>query len=135
MLKTDNEQKLELVLFYAAIIYHAAQIMKAKNLGLPRHLAFSGNGSRIVNIVGDKDILAAFSKSIFEKVYSQRYHTKGCPDNLEIIQDAPNPKEITCKGGIRQPIITTGRKHLLRWSCWNRRHDLRRKHDLFFNKD
>jgi hypothetical protein len=101
MLKKDNEQKLVFVLFYAAIIYHAAQIMKAKNLGLPRHLAFSGNGSRIVNIVGDKDILAAFSKSIFEKVYSQRYHTKGCPDNLEIIQDAPNPKEITCKGGIK----------------------------------
>jgi hypothetical protein len=97
MLKKDNDQKLVFVLFYAAIIYHSAQIMKAKNLSLPRHIAFSGNGSRIVNIVGDKEVLAELSKLIFEKVFGQKYGKSG----LDIIQNTKNPKEVTCKGGIK----------------------------------
>jgi hypothetical protein len=97
MLKKDKEQKLVFVLFYASIIYHTAQIMGAKNLPLPRHIIFSGNGSKIVNIVADKDVLAEFSKLIFEKVYDQKYGNSG----LDIIQNTVNPKEVTCKGGIK----------------------------------
>jgi hypothetical protein len=97
MLKRDNDQKLIFVLFYSAIIYHTAQIMKAKELELPRHIAFSGNGSRIVNIVGEKEVLAVLSKCIFEKVYGKKYGNSG----LDIIQNTKNPKEVTCKGGIK----------------------------------
>lgn len=97
MLKRDNDQKLVFVLFYAAIIYHTAQIMKAKHLQLPRHITFSGNGSRIVNIVGEKEVLAELSKCIFEYVFGQKYGTSG----LDIIQNTKNPKEVTCKGGIK----------------------------------
>lgn len=97
MLKRDNDQKLVFVLFYTAIIYHTAQIMKAKNLQLPRHITFSGNGSRIVNIVADKELLAELSKCIFEKVFGQKYGNSG----LDIIQNTKNPKEVTCKGGIK----------------------------------
>lgn len=97
MLKKDKEQKLVFVLFYASIIYHTAQIMKARELPLPRHITFSGNGSKIVNIVADKDVLAEFSKLIFEKVYDQKYGNSG----LDIIQNTVNPKEVTCKGGIK----------------------------------
>jgi len=97
MLKRDSDQKLVFVLFYAAIIYHTAQIMKAKNLELPRHIAFSGNGSRIVNIVGDEEDLAQLSKCIFEKVFEKQYGKSG----LNIIQNTKNPKEVTCKGGIK----------------------------------
>jgi hypothetical protein len=97
MLKRDNEQKLVFVLFYTAIIYHTAQIMKAKHLHLPRHITFSGNGSRIVNIVGDKEVLAELSKCIFEKIFGQKYGKSG----LDIIQNTKNPKEVTCKGGIK----------------------------------
>lgn len=97
MLKFDNNQKLVFVLFYAAIIYHTAQIMKAKNLQLPRHIAFSGNGSRIVNIIAEKEVLSELSKCIFEKVFGQKYGSSG----LDIIQNTKNPKEVTCKGGIK----------------------------------
>ncbi len=97
MLKRDNNQKLVFVLFYTAIIYHTAQIMKAKHLQLPRHITFSGNGSRIVNIVGEKEVLAELSKCIFEKVFGQTYGSSG----LDIIQNTKNPKEVTCKGGIK----------------------------------
>jgi hypothetical protein len=104
MLKKDNDQKLVFVLFYAAIIYHSAKIMKAKQLQakgqkmqLPRHITFSGNGSRIINIIGDKDVLAELSKCIFEKVFDQKYGSSG----LDIIQNTKNPKEVTCIGGIK----------------------------------
>jgi hypothetical protein len=103
MLKKDNDQKLVFVLFYAAIIYHSAQILKAKQLQskeklhLPRHITFSGNGSRIINIIGDKEVLAELSKLIFEKVFVQLYGKSG----LDIIQNTKNPKEVTCKGGIK----------------------------------
>ena len=50
----DSDQKLIFVLFYSAIIYHTAQIMKAKKMELPQHIAFSGNGSRIINIIETK---------------------------------------------------------------------------------
>lgn len=97
LLEKDTDQKLIFVLFYSAIIYHTAQIMKAKDLELPRHIAFSGNGSRIVNIVGEKEILAELSKCIFERVYGKKYGKSG----LDIIQNTKNPKEVTCKGGIK----------------------------------
>lgn len=118
MLRRDNEQKIVFVLFYAAIIYHTAQIMKAKDLDLPRHIAFSGNGSRTVNIIADKDVLSEFSKSIFEKVYACKYGQSG----LDLIQNTKNPKEVTCKGGIKavdkdyiqppfEPVVFLGTDH------------------------
>jgi hypothetical protein len=114
MLKRDNDQKLVFVLFYAAIIYHTAQIMKAKNLKLPRHITFSGNGSRIVNIVADKEILAELSKCIFENVFREKYGNSG----LDIIQNTKNPKEVTCKGGIKaaeKDYIQTSFKPVVLW--------------------
>jgi len=97
MLVRDNDQKLVFIIFYAAIIYHTAQIMKSKNLELPRHITFSGNGSRIINIVGEKKILEEITKCIFEKIYNKPYGNS----SLEIIQNTKNPKEVTCKGGIK----------------------------------
>lgn len=97
LLKKDDNQKLVFVLFYSAIIYHSAQIMKAKDLPLPRHITFSGNGSRIVTIVADNEVLEELSKLIFEKVFEQKYGKSG----LNIIHNTVNPKEVTCKGGIK----------------------------------
>jgi hypothetical protein len=103
MLKRDKyDQKLVFVLFYAAIVYHTAQIMKAIKLPLPRHITFSGNGSRIVNIIADKEILEELSKAIFEYVFKdEKYSNSGQPSDLNIIQNTKNPKEVTCKGGIK----------------------------------
>ena len=50
MLAEDLEMKLVFVLFYAAIIYHIAKIMKAKNLPVPEYITFSGNGSKVVKL-------------------------------------------------------------------------------------
>lgn len=98
ILQNDENFKIVFVLFYTSIIYHIAQIVKIKGLIPPRHITFSGNGSRIIKVLStDRRLLAQFTKIIFEKVLGTAY-----PGELEILglEKDFNPKESTCKGGI-----------------------------------
>lgn len=97
LLSNDQQGKIVFVLFYAALIYHIAKIMKAKGLKEPRHIAFSGTGSKILQVLTNDDrTLSKYTKIIFEKVYGMVYND----DGLDIIRDAQKPKQATCKGGI-----------------------------------
>ena len=98
ILQNDTRFKIVFILFYTAIIYHIAQIVKSKGIALPRHIAFSGNGSKVINIITpDAKILSNFTKIIFEQVLGQQYNSA-----LEILglEYGTNPKESTCKGGL-----------------------------------
>lgn len=98
LLQKDDKFKVVFVLFYTAIVYHIAQIVKSKNLDIPRHIAFSGNGSKILGaITGNVDTLASYTKVVFEKVLDKK-----CNHSLEILglDGEANPKEATCKGGL-----------------------------------
>lgn len=98
ILQNDSKFKIVFILFYVAIIYHIAQIIKAKGLKTPRHIAFSGNGSKIINIISpDTKILSRLTKIIFEKVLG-----KICEMPLDVLglEQGSNPKESTCKGGL-----------------------------------
>lgn len=101
MLMLDSNYKIVFIIFYVAIIYHLAHIMKAKSLEMPRHIAFSGNGSKVIRILTSSDnTLEKFTKKIFEKIYGEEYPA----DGLTILQNENNPKEVTCKGGLSNPI-------------------------------
>lgn len=105
MMARTGGAKTLLLLFYTAIIYHLAHLIKAKQQGNPgirepQHIAFSGNGSRLlqmlnVNTSAGKQNLENFTKAIFEKVNGRPY-----PGNLRILIDPQHPKESTCKGGL-----------------------------------
>ena len=105
ILKKDEKQKLIFVLFYASIIYHLAKIMKAKGMNMPRHITFSGNGSRVIPVIAEKTVLEDFTRLIIEKIYDIPYDKSG----LDIIHNLVNPKEVTCKGGIKIAISNTTR--------------------------
>lgn len=96
ILKNDEEFKIVFLFFYAAIIYHLASLMKAKNLPCPRYITFSGTGSKVINIadpsIGLKN-LTEYTKLIFADVYDEP------KSNIELKQ-YEEPKEITCKGGL-----------------------------------
>ena len=99
MLSDDRKGKYVVIIFFAAIMYHIACIMHAKGFDMPRHISFSGNGSKILGILSADDrIIADFTKLIFEKVYGKPYHE----DGLDIIRSVDS-KEATCKGGIVLP--------------------------------
>ena len=97
----DNEQfKYVFVVFYSAVLYYVAKVMKAKNLGMPLTIAFSGNGSKTLAVLSsENDTLTKYIKLVFENVYGQKYDKH---NDIEIRYDA-NPKESTCKGGILNP--------------------------------
>jgi hypothetical protein len=95
-LANDDDLKIVFVIFYSSIIYHLAKLMNAKGLKAPRYLTFSGTGSKVISITDrDKDLnaLQKLTKLIFEKVFGEVL------GNIELIQH-PEPKEITCKGGL-----------------------------------
>ncbi|MGB3852198.1 MAG: hypothetical protein WA958_19700 [Tunicatimonas sp.] len=96
LLKEDEDLKILFVVFYGAIIYHLAQLMKAANLAMPRNILFSGRGSKVINITDSNlrlDSLTVLTQKIFEKVFQQS------ASQIELVQ-YERPKEITCKGGL-----------------------------------
>lgn len=96
MLADDKRGKYVVILFFVAIMYHIANIMKAKGFEVPRHITFSGTGSKVLNVLStNPNTLERFSKLIFEKVYGKPYSE----DGLDIIRPKDS-KESTCKGGI-----------------------------------
>ncbi len=98
ILQNDTKFKLVFIIFYTAIIYHIAQIIKTKRLKVPRHIAFSGNGSKIISIItSDPKILGKYTKVIFEKVLGTEY---GSALDILGLEQGSNPKESTCKGGL-----------------------------------
>ncbi len=97
MLQSDERFKLVFVIFYTAIVYHLATLMLSRGHRLPRHIAFSGNGSKVIRVLSASNAtLEAFTKHIFEAVYERPYDA----DGLTILQNADCPKEATCKGGL-----------------------------------
>jgi hypothetical protein len=96
MLADDKRGKYVVIFFFVAIMYHIATIMKTKGFGMPRHITFSGNGSKVLNVLSaNPNTLERLSKLIFEKVYEMPYSE----DGLDIIRPTDS-KESTCKGGI-----------------------------------
>ena len=97
-LQADTRFKISFVVFYVAIIYHIALILKEKGIPAPRHIAFSGNGSKLLRVLTTEPRrLSKFTKAIIETVLGSPYDKE--LDILGIERD-DNPKEATAKGGI-----------------------------------
>lgn len=100
ILARDEKQKILFLLFFFAIVYHIANIIKVGGFNSPQYMVFSGNGSKIINVVTkDSALLSKLTRRIFELVIGKPYmHSK-----LEMVYNQPQPKESTCKGGITSP--------------------------------
>jgi hypothetical protein len=97
LLANDEDLKIIFIYFYSAIIFHIADLMKQKQIELPKHIVFSGTGSKVLNVITtDLKILSNLSKTIFENVYSSKFDS----DGLSIETEKEMPKEVTCKGGL-----------------------------------
>lgn len=114
MLKNEEGAKTLMLIFYSAIIYHMATFIKAKmsdqetNVREPEYVAFSGNGSKLLNILGvdtsvGKQMLSEYTKRMFEKVMGHKYSEY----EIKVITDSERPKEATSKGGLALKSIPT----------------------------
>lgn len=96
-LANDDDLKIVFLIFYSSIIYHLAKLMKQKGMKAPRYITFSGTGSKVISITdrgNDLNALQKLTKLIFEKIYAGE-----SVGSIELKQH-PEPKEITCKGGL-----------------------------------
>ena len=95
-LMKNRKLKIVFFVFYTSIIYHLAHLMKAKGLGVPSNIAFSGNGSKVVSVLSpNSSSLEKLTTHIFREVFNQ-----DIGKNIKLIINKDNPKEATCKGGI-----------------------------------
>jgi hypothetical protein len=93
----DEDLVIIFTYFYASITYHIASLMRHKGIEKPKHILFSGTGSKILNVVStDKKVLTQLAKMIFEEVYGDHFDK----DGVTIITENEIPKEVTCKGGL-----------------------------------
>ena len=92
LLTKDHKLKVVFVIFYSAIIYHIARIIKNKGIPIPAYISFSGMGSKVINVIGESS-LNLLTKKILSLVLGG--------SNGEIsIKQHPEPKQITARGSI-----------------------------------
>ncbi len=99
-LMLNSDFKILFVLFYTAIVYHVAKLIRANGITMPKYITFSGTGSKIINIADGSDrlnTLTELTQIIFKEICGTDQVTK-----IELKQD-PNPKELSCKGALNIP--------------------------------
>ncbi|MCP9769419.1 hypothetical protein EGI22_16065 [Lacihabitans sp. LS3-19] len=95
MLTDDYSLKIVFLVFYCSIVYHLAKLMKTQGLPIPGHIAFSGNGAKILGILTPrKPSIEELAQYIFEGVYDEKL------DRAITVIYGDNPKEITSLGGV-----------------------------------
>lgn len=91
-LRTDYPMKTALLLFYVAEIYYLAHLLKDKGIATPEYLTVSGTGSKLLDIIGGMSEMEKLARIVFNDVIGD--------DGKVSVRQVPNPKEITCKGGL-----------------------------------
>lgn len=95
-LRANAPFRLLFLAYYSAILYHVFHLLKASGFSSPRYVSFSGNGSRILDIIfgGNSITFQSFTQQVAAKIYGD-----------EVIQlnveKASDPKELTCIGGLQ----------------------------------
>lgn len=93
-----SEYRLNFLFFFSAIIFHSGQLLKAKNSTRPSCICFSGNGSRIVDLITkDKEKLSRICQYLINTAYGfENYEF-----DLQVVLPVPvERKEATSFGGL-----------------------------------
>lgn len=101
LLKSNSQIKYIFLIFYSSIIFHVAKLLKVNNFKTPHNITFTGNGSRMLNILGGDNQIQVFTNKIFTKVFNKT-------EKIKIIRNKKNPKEATSKGSllyINNPVV------------------------------
>jgi hypothetical protein len=97
-LRADRRMKLPILVFYGAIVYYSAYLIKKQGSATPlKNILFSGTASKTLKII-DSQRNYPNTSNLFKYILDTV--TGSTITNLKIAF-ADNPKEITCKGVLR----------------------------------
>lgn len=96
-LSRDYGRGIIFIYFYAAIIYYITRLLESEGWGKPENIMFSGNGAKVLNIIGDGDSLKRLSKGLIEQFSTYRYK-----NGIDVLLEKEEPKQITAKGTLAQ---------------------------------
>lgn len=108
MLIKDENLKIVFLIFYMAIIYHLSKTMRIKGLERPRYITFSGNGSKLLNVLtfgSDMHSLKELTNIIFNEIYEVEEQEN--VQQIELILE-DRPKEISSKGALKMKADVEG---------------------------
>lgn len=92
-LEENYKLKIVFLLFYTAIVYYIAMLLRKKGLTSPGYITFSGTASKMFSIIGGVSNLQRLTKSLFNKLFNSDHRLE--------LKRVKNPKEITCQGGLK----------------------------------
>lgn len=101
MLKSNSTLKYPFIIFYGALIFYVAKLLKANGVSAPSKekplsIAFSGNGSKTLDVLSpNPGTIAKFFKYIFAMAYE--IEEEGIKIDVKKLDE---PKVATCKGGL-----------------------------------
>ncbi len=101
LLEKDKRLKLTILVFYSAIAYYSAKLIKKSGIGIPKYILLSGTASKSASILDSTENFSNLSvlfQFIFEKVFDKKSEKKVSVRLSEI------PKEVTCKGALKANI-------------------------------
>ena len=96
-LRNNNNLKPAFLTFFGSILYYSAILMKKNGSEQPEFILFSGNGSRLIEVIDPlkkKTKFEKFVKIIFDSVYGSKHNEK---ISVEV---SPDPKVLTCEGAL-----------------------------------
>jgi hypothetical protein len=98
ILRSDNERKIIFIYFYATLIYYVARLMQDRGVDMPKAIMFSGTGSKVLDVIGSQKQLDELTQELLEAAFGKKYGS----DGFSVVLERNEPKQITCKGGLRQ---------------------------------
>ncbi len=101
LLEKNKKMKLSMLVFYGAIAYYSANLLKKAGIGIPKYVLLSGTASKSASIVDTSEKLSNLS-NMFQFIFENVYNTKAtAPLKIKL---SPIPKEVTCKGALKANI-------------------------------
>lgn len=97
-LKRDDKRKIIFLYFYASIIYYLVKLLQDNGYPKPEKILFSGTGSKLLNIIGNKEGLEFLTTQFIEKFSAGSFSY--ADDEIAIEIERKEPKQLTAKGAL-----------------------------------
>lgn len=101
LLVKDKKLKLLIYLFYGAVAFYSAKLLKKAGIKPPKHILLSGTASKTATIIDTTEDFS-FLSNMFQFIFS-KIHKDETIHNI-LIELSNIPKEITCKGALKAGI-------------------------------